>query len=322
MMRKVISLITTLFCLLAIPTSARDLESPNIIDELPAQFFPGLKETPADKIYLQGLMSVYPGRILDKAPEKESTNSTREPLVEELPRGITYLRVYDIASSREALNASSGLEALIIDLRYVSGTLGDAQALLMHFQDGADLHELQRIPKQAPTTDDPEMAMRSTVEKYEPFSPLTKPIVLFNHRTRGAIESALEALLREGRIMTVGTQTAGNTGSFKPMPGAKGFWVIESEVKATDGPSLLGVGLEPEVAVDVTPEQDFTGYQLLETGYSAEAILRAQLPSLSGDEAQEEDEANEENKRAVDPILQRAVEVVIALQILGKLPMP
>ncbi len=292
-------------------------QPPIDLADFPPEFFPGLNKQSPEKIYLEGLMALYPGRVLDKAPQSEGPATSREPMIETLPRGITYVRLYDLSDSISFIDAHISDPILLIDLRYVSSSMEAAKRFIAYFSLSSDAIENISTPEE--TAAHSKGSLQDLISDYTVRPNDRKDIVLINQKTSGAIEAAVDALQRTGKIVTVGTRTAGDTGSYGAIPGVEGYYVIDGEVRAMSGPSLLGVGLEPEVPVDVTAAEDFTGYQLLETGYSAEAILRTRLPALDPLEASEDSEEAEETP--IDPILQRAVEVVIALQVLGKLPM-
>lgn len=300
---------------LFIPVAVFGFELPNHIQPgngtlFPKEFFPDISEQSPEKIFLEGMVTLYPGRILDKAPESSNATPIREPLTEALPRGITYMRVYDFESAEEQIKENIEIPALIIDLRYLHGDYVSAVSFLslLGMPNELQIEGKYNIPKFA----------SSDLSKPERHHPV---IILVNHRTRGAIEAALESLQIAGKIMTVGTHTAGATGSYEPVPSIEGFWVITGSVQSSNGSSLLGVGLTPDVPVSVTPEEDFTGYQLIESGSSAESILRSELPTL--DPASDDSDNSDDNSnglKPVDHIMQRAVDIIIALQILGKLP--
>lgn len=287
-------------------------------DVFAPEFFPRLEQQNPERVFFEGLVTLYPGRVLNHSPEILRPAAKREPLVEILPRGIRYVRVYDLEQSLQILAESTDSPALIWDFRYLYAPYAVSKSLLTmmapigfeppaklqkvgHFSDG---HSRTSGPGPGPI--EPDGATRVNYPA----------IVLVNAQTRGPVEAALDALQRNQAIMTIGTHTAGLTGSYKPAPHVEGFWVIQGEVRASGGPSLLGAGLSPEVSVNVSPEADFVGYQLLETGYDAADVLKIELPDV---DTGADDEA-EEALRPGDPVMQRAVEIIIALQVLGKLP--
>ncbi|WOO39897.1 S41 family peptidase [Rubellicoccus peritrichatus] len=281
----------------------------------PKEFFPDLSKQAPERIFLEGMVKLYPGRVLDKAPESNGSKQTNDGFTEELPRGITYVRAYGFESARNLLTESLDVPALIWDFRYVVGDYENAISMLELLSDTKAPDDLLQTEGEYVVPRKSGSITKETQSREYPV------IILVNHRTRGAIEAALDELQRSGHAMLVGTRTAGATGSYEPIPNSDGFWVIKGSVKARDGSSLLGVGLEPDVPVTVTPAEDFTGYQLIENGSSAQAILRSELPTLDPDAIDEEDaEDNGNGLKPVDHIMQRAVDIIIALQVLGKLP--
>lgn len=298
-------------CLLTLPFAlvAADGEAPRF----PPVFFPGLEARTEQDVYLQGLVRLYPGRLLDEEPESLSPAASREPLVEELPGKIAYVRVYDLAKALPALEASGAEPALIWDFRYLA-TPVTSEAV-------AGLTQATRLLGAEGLSAASSGGQGGNEALAQSRAAIGPVIVLVNHRTRGGVEAALDALQRAGTVMTVGTRTAGMTGAYRPLEGQSGYWIIEDELLAVGGDSLLGHGLKPKSLVDVTPEADFLGYQLIESGQSPEAILRLELPGRQrAPRSEEEGDSVESNQRPADPVLQRAVEIIVALRVLGRLP--
>ncbi len=229
----------------------------------------------------RGLASLYPGMVLTETPPAFTPHTPREPLVAELPDGVTYLRVYDLPLAMPALEEHAGKTRLVLDLRYQQ-------------------------------SQEPE-AFTALIENTRPKHPL---IVLVNHRTAGKLEVALENLQSEGKILAVGVPTAGETGSYRPVPGLDGFYVIDTQHLSHTGKSLLGTGFTPRIVVDTAPEEDYLGYQLVERGTPVEQVLQIEYEA----EVTEDGEEPEDDTEPADPILQRALDVIVALQVLGKLP--
>lgn len=279
-------------------------------------FFPELSKEAPEQIFLEGMVALYPGRVLNEAPENSINKSSRNPLIESLPRGITYIRVYDIEKARQTLIENIKNPALIWDFRFLEGDYADALMLLQLFPEIPDPNQLITTKGKYTISEIDQVQANGHQSDTIRDHPV---LILINQKTRGAIEAAIEALQGDEKVMTVGTESAGATGSYKPVPGVKGFWVIEGEVQPNNGVSLLGIGVQPTVPVHVTPGEDFTGYQLIESGSSASTLLRTELPNL--DEGLDEHSSDDNNGlRPVDRILQRAVDIIIALQVLGKLP--
>ncbi len=269
------------------------------------KFFPGLRDLPPENIFWVGLASLYPGRVLLAPPPSAYRPETIEPLQASLPRGISYIRVYDLDAAIPALREAIEATALIVDLRYVHADYPESAAFASLW--GAGSGSLVERIRSAPDS--------STQTEYEA-TPQTRAypfIALVNHRTAGALEAFLDAMQREGWCMTVGTPTAGMTGNYKQLPDAVHFWLIDAEWRARSGTSLLGTGLQPEVGVEVSPDDDYLAYQRALRGIAVEHTLQHPSPA-------DRDHVENSGGHTPDPILQRAYEIIAALQILGKLP--
>ena len=102
----------------------------------------------------------------------------------------------------------------------------------------------------------------------------------------------------------MGETTAVQTGFYKQVEGPA--WLLEGEIRPADKTSLIGAGFVPRIQVKLTPEQSYTAYHWYEAGSPLKQILEG---SRSG-------ENEDEPKQSIDPVLERAVEIVTALQIL------
>lgn len=242
----------------------------------------------------RGLAALYPEKVLTAPPVTFTGHSPAPPLQAELPRGVTYLRLYDPALAVEALEAVKNPQKLILDLRYCA------------------------TPAPA--------SFVTLVEELGQQHPL---IVLVNGRTAGQLEVQLADLQAAKKILTVGTPTAGQTGTYAPVPGLDGFYVLKEETLTADGNSLLGKGLTPSVAVETTPQADYLAYNLVERGTAVTAVLQMQaaappapVPPLDEDAtgANEEKSPAPATDRPLDAILQRGLDVIVALQVMGLLP--
>ncbi len=230
----------------------------------------------------RGLASLYPAKVLTAPPPTFTGHSPAPPLEADLPRGVTYLRIYDPAQAVNELEAVENPQKLILDLRFCA-TPAPLSLLTLMEELGAD-------------------------------QPL---IVLVNARTAGQLEVQLANLQADKKILTVGTPTAGQTGTYMPIPGLDGFYVLTSELLTADGQSLLGQGLTPSVTVETDPQTDYLAYHLVERGTPVEAVLQMQLhapPETDGEAAPAAEDT------PMDAILQRGVDVIVALQVMGLLP--
>lgn len=259
-------------------------------------------EEPLDEIVLHGLAQRYPDRLTQTPPPNPENGQKRSPAVEELPRGIAYARVYQLPALGEIPDAAWQTPALILDFRFLeSGPDTKASADLLAML-GLEPGEAN-YPQGVALPDEDAVQRRS--DGAHP------AVVLVNSSTTGPVEAALDALQRAGRILAIGLPTAGRTGRYRELAAHPGWYVIEAESKVP-GHSLLGEGMEPEIVVGVTPEDDYRGFFVYEKG----GALSAMVDFVAGS-VDPEDGAD---KAPTDPILQRAVQVILALQALGELP--
>ncbi|MEM8549968.1 MAG: hypothetical protein AAGF10_04195 [Verrucomicrobiota bacterium] len=245
--------------------------------ELPPEF----SQHSDEELKWRGLATLYPGKVLTEPPASFAPHSPREPLEVKLPYEVTYLRIYDLPLAMEAIEAVAGQNKLVLDLRYLHSEQPEALAKLLRQMRG----------------DFPAM-------------------ILVNHRTSGELEIALADLQAAEKVLTIGTHTAGQTGTYRPVPELDGFFVLEDESLTAEGESLLGTGLTPRISVTVAPKDDFRAYELVERGTSVEAVLGMDL----SDDSANSSEAEDTEEVPADAILQRALDVIVALQVLGKLP--
>jgi hypothetical protein len=275
------------------PVQAVTTDSPVPVVEavqIPEEFF----EHSQRELVWRGLASLYPEKVLTAPPVEFTGHSPALPLLTQLPRGVSYLRVYDPGLAVSVLKAVPPPKNLIIDLRYCA-TPAPEEFIWLVGQLGQD-------------------------------SPL---IVLVNGRTAGQLEVQLADLQAAKKILTVGTPTAGQTGTYVPVPGLDGFYVLEEEALTADGNSLLGKGLTPSVSVETTPQADYLAYNLVERGTSVTAVLQMQAAAPTAPATTLDDDATEAKKEQspaatadlpLDATLQRGLDVIVALQVMGLLP--
>lgn len=233
-------------------------------------------------IFLQGLAQQYPKQIIAALPHAPS-HSKIAPIVQTLPRDIVYIRIYHFST-----DLSESLEylthpALILDLRYVF----------------------------SPTKVD-YIGTLDTLDREHPI------IVLINHQTSGPWETQLADLQVAQKIITVGIATAGNTGVYDPFWESPTYYRLTDEILPQNNESILQTGLIPNVTLAVRLDDDYKSYYAINKGYKISDMIR-----LSYDDTENEDEsATQPTGKAIlnDTILQRAVDIIVALQILGDLP--
>jgi hypothetical protein len=289
--------------------------------------FPDVDKLPAGEIELAGLASLYQGRILHEAPHTlDDQDKGREPKLYALPRNLNYLRVFDLGKALPQIGEQlKENPALILDLRFVWADAKDAadfagvlsQAGLEYddvHAEGDGLPEPGKLPAPDPKDTKP--------------APVV--LVLVNGLTAGPLETWLAAFQQKESVLLVGTPTAGQSAHYKPMPDHPGYYIIDGDLllgPVSSSISLVGKGVQPRFLVDVTPEQSYTAYHFLDNRDDIATLLRHDAttpapapakiatPALSAPIPQ-----SVPTQEISDPVLQRAVDVVAALQVLGRLP--
>lgn len=279
-------------------------------DVLKEEFFPGLEELPLETIVWAGLARLYPGTLLEAPPQPEYRPETAEPIVAVLPGEIRYVRVRDLQTALPELKKWADEPTLIIDLRFVYGDYPISLEFASIWTARAD-EQVEAVGTIEVQANPPESSAIVRRQRAEPV------IILVNKRTAGALEAFVDALQSSGRCVAVGTPTAGMTGSYRQLDNPTGYWIVQGEWMARGGESLLSKGMQPEVMVSVSAEADYQAYQRAPRGVPLERTLRGDWPlqGLSGANGETAD-----NALGHDRILQRAFEIIVALQILGKLP--
>jgi hypothetical protein len=294
---------------------------------------PGADTRDPDEIELAGLAALYPGSILHHPPQDlQVANLGRFPKSVELLRNalnIYYVRVYDLKSSKSQLaDALASNPLLIIDFRYVVAEAPDAE----DFADALARAGLASGPVHAVGAGSSIHEPADLPAPVNPDKPAPLVLVLVNGQTAGPLEAWLAAFQEKESVLAVGRPTAGQPGVYQPAPGHQDYYIISGELQPESG-SVAGTGLLPRFEVDVTPEQNKLAYDRVESGTDVSAMLRrdhvtaaaaanAQTPApANGTAAPGTTPASPAAASdAGDPVLQRAVDVVAALQVLGRVP--
>jgi len=291
--------------------------------------FPGADTRDPVEIELAGLSELYPGGVLHKPPQQlQVANLGRLPKSVELPRNVYYMRVYDLKVSKTQLaDALANNALLIVDFRYVYAEAPDAEdiadTLAKAGLTSVPVHGLGTLHEPA------DLPAPSNGDKTPPLV-----LVLVNGQTAGTLETWLAAFQEKESVLAVGTPTAGQPGSYHPAPGHPDYFLLDGELQPESG-SVAGVGLQPRFVVEVTPEQNKLAYDRVESGTDVSAMLRrdrvmaaaaAIVPSPASGTAPPATTPTPSTSPATpaveagDLVLQRAVDVVAALQILGRVP--
>lgn len=284
--------------------------------EFSPELFPGLAGKSAEDIRLAGIAALNPGRLVNEAPKvvRPLVAESRKTRAAELPRGGAYLRLYTLDTS--SVRERAGKTPLVVDCRYLATGPEDRDACLAL---GGALAG-GGLPKLAVRGDYPAPTLPSAGVAEPAKAPV---LVIVNRLTSGPLEAVLAALQADGKIFLIGGPTAGETGVFKPLANPAGRWAISGEIFPEGGASLVGVGVTPKFPVKVSPEEEFLSWQLVERGSPLAGVLRrdsigktesATTPAKDSESGNGKSTAHAD---ATDPALQRAQDVLAALQVLG-----
>ncbi len=268
--------------------------------ELDPALFEGIGEHSDSEVRLRGLAALYPGRVLFDEPiltgNQERSEAAR---VETIRDEISYIRVYRLEDAIETIEQHLAEPALILDLRYVQSAVL-ASELSFRLDRAESYKQLTSVGSLPSDT-----AAALAVEVDSATAVRTSPVVvLCNRETAGPVEALLHNLQTQGAVTAIGEATAGRTGFYKAIDGP--IWLLNGEIRPEANTSLVGHGFVPRIKVSLTPQQNYTAYHWYEAGSSLEQILEG-MPTEDGEL---------DAREAIDPVLQRGVEIVAALQIL------
>lgn len=271
-----------------------------------ATLFPSLSDYSDEVIRLHGLAELYPGRVLFEDPQLATTTESRVATrVEDLPRAIKYIRLYRLDEAKSVLAEFHTHPALILDFRFLKSEQAavDTLAAFTPSQTLQSLTTIGSVPADLITLSDGSTAQRDT-----------PVIVLCNRETAGPFEAVLHQLQQTGAIIAVGEPTAGRTGFYKKT--AHNTWVLNGELRPDNETSLVGVGFEPRIQLEIDVEENYLSYHLYEAGTDIAQLLRQDDRIDISHETLESDSVLTEPDR----ILQRGVDIIAALQILQQQP--
>ncbi|MGF1483742.1 MAG: hypothetical protein ACFBZ8_05205 [Opitutales bacterium] len=285
-----------------------ELDDPAVF---PPALFPGVAAQPSDRIFWEGMAAVYPGRVLLEAPTTSEPLYFAEVKSEAITDTLIYRRPYSIQqASRTALKDLQKGQRLILDLRFIETTvedlphIGDFITTVSIDQQGAALDQIGTFP----AASDFEIARTAP----EIFGGLHPVYVLVNERTRGPLEAALASLQAQQAVLLIGKPTGGRTGVYRSYrgngPEAPEVYLLKGELKTKGGESLIPGGVAPAIKVDITASDDLAAWMRYNEGEALNLLYSARL--FDGE--------NEEN--GADVILETALRVVSALQVLEGLP--
>jgi len=219
----------------------------------------GINDPDLNRIAVQALISSMSSKVslvgtASNGPAAENMDVSKSSLFD---GAIGYLRVSRVGETldkevRQAwheLGTTNKLNGLVIDLRYAGGTDYAAAAAT------ADLF----VKKQQPLLDWGQGVARSKEKTDAIDLPLA---VLVNGNTAAAAE-ALAAVLRETGVgLILGTRTAGQAmiAQEYPLKDGERLRIATGPIQLGDGSSLSGQGLKPDIAVEVSPEDERSYY--------------------------------------------------------------
>ena len=272
---------------------------------LDAELFPSLSQYDDEAIRLHGLAQLFPGRVLFEDPQLATTTESRVATrVEDLPRGIKYIRLYRLDEATAVLKEHKPHPALILDFRFLKSELA-AVNTFGAFVTTPWIDELTTIGS---TPDGLIEPIANSVAQRD-----TPVIVLCNRETAGPFEAVLHQLQQIGAIIAVGEPTAGRTGFYQQTE--QQAWVLNGELRPDSDTSLVGIGFQPRIQLEINAKENYLSYHLYEAGTDITQLLR-QEDRIESHEPLESDSVLIEPDR----ILQRGVDIIAALQILQQQP--
>ncbi len=220
----------------------------------------GMSETQLNQAAVQALLSGLSPRVSLATNGAAAKAQAEAPLVGRsslFDGGIAYVRVERVGDGlanalRDAckkLGATNKLNGVILDLRYAAGD---------DYASAAATAELF-LKKDQPLLDWGSGMVRS---KEKPDAISLPVAVLVNRQTAGAPE-ALAAVLREtGAGLILGSRTAGQAMIAQEFPLKNGdrLRIATAAIQLSNGSTLSAQGLKPDIAVEVTSEDERAYY--------------------------------------------------------------
>ena len=272
-----------------------------------AKLFPGFEDYSDEAIRLHGLAELFPSRVVFEDPKLvTSTESRVASRVDDLPRAIKYIRLYRLDEAEAVLAEFQAHPALILDFRFLKSEHAAIETLgcLAPEQWTDGLTTVGTVP---------EDLIEPSISAATPRD--TPAIVLCNRETAGPFEAILHKLQESGAIIAVGEPTAGRTGFYEKTE--HGAWILNGEIRPDSDTSLVGVGFQPRIQLELDAEENYLSYHLYEAGTTMTQLLRKE--NATGSESKQEIKGD---RVIIEPdrILQRGVDIIAALKILQQQP--
>ena len=242
-----------------------------------SRFFPGIDKLSQAELWLDGLAKHYPNRVLT-SPRELTISAARQPFVTTLDLGVAYIRVYNLESALPAIRSHRSKAGLLLDLRSVHANLKSSLQLGRLLADGkpVNLTLVGQFGKRRTGT----VAIKPDGQRPEALA----VVVLTNHDTAGPLEAILAGLQHEKAVIGVGLPTDGLTGSFEPVPGDHGYYVIVGEIHPAGGRSLIGSGFRPDIRVDTSARADARAYAAMTDAASLKELINPPVTKQRFDE--------------------------------------
>ncbi len=313
--------------------NAPSLPSYEEIFELIQKRLPNISEQDLQHAALQGILTEFQSQI--ELESKVSEDSTKPSIAksEILADQIAYVRLHIVSAGLskilreeiETLRIEKGANGIVLDLRYaygsdyaevlrLAGIFLDQNLELINWGDG----------NQKAITQDPTIKL-----------PM---VVLINESTKGAAEALAGAFKFAKTGAVIGRPTPGQTQFRESIPLSSGHFlsIATKNISLADGTPLTGVGVDPDIFVDVSPAAQAAHFddpfgKLKENESSNqierlnEAALMRRQKDANGDVEIEINTPPEDASRTgtqttaiIDPILARGVDLLKGWSIFNK----
>lgn len=322
-MKPIICISLFVWTLGILPAGAVDVRDQEVFSP---ELFPELEELSETEIVLRGLHALFPERVFPGDPEQENSTDPKEPLVRSISDEVVYLRAYHLKEAVSVIRENLERPVMILDLRYIHSDLESTVKLAGILSRRPRLHFYAAGDYPLPDSADNRQIQIEGERLRDRDHTL---ITLSNWETSGPVEVLLEQLRRDADIISIGTQSAGRTASFRPIPDFPDWQILSGELRPDPEVSLVDNGFVPRVNVEVEPEYDRVAYRRLTEENEINDVIQTELtrdrearqrqgqlpsPVLNNDETESG------QPPPPDLVLQRAVNIVKALQALGQIP--
>ncbi len=295
---------------------------------LPPEYFPAGASAPADLPGWRQLAAEHPLLVRVGNPDTSAAPGGNAPGPVALDSRSVYLRVLDLERDLPAVEAALATPRLVLDLRFTVSGPPEARRL-------GQLLARSTLDLPSPVRGAGPIILEPAATR----APEQLTVVLVNGGTRGPVEAVLAALQMRGDALLTGTATAGDTGWFETPAGMAGVQVISGEFRPAPSVSILGRGVQPALEVEVSAADDRAAYaaffedtalpELLDptvdkSRFDEAALLerhgRTRAPRRATQGTAADDKSAEVAPPAIDRILQRGVNAVVAFDVLRSGP--